>query len=239
MDTNAEMAPMDMDLWVNARMSCLVPASEWRPNLASALARFDERRGAKRTGKGAWALAFAVAVCLCILAFPASREAIRRASTNSYLRAVNVGQVSANSVTLKYRQAAPDFTLPGATGDNIRLSAYKGQVVLLNFWATWCHGCQTEIPWLVEFQDKYRTKGFAVIGVSMDDDGWKAVKPFAAAKRLNYPVVIGNDSLGKSYGLTAMPMTFLIDRKGRIAATSVGVIDQSACQREIIELLAK
>lgn len=238
MEANAEM---NLSSWVDVRMVCLVPENQWQPDLAQALARFNERRGAKndRRRMWAWALAATVVVSLCGLAVPASRQFVRQMWSSSYLQAVNVGQVSASSATLKHGQTPPDFTLQSASGDTIRLSAYKGHVVLLNFWATWCHGCKTEIPWLVEFQDKYRSRGLAVVGVSMDDDGWKAVKPFVAEKGLNYPVVIGSDSLAKSYGLTAMPMTFLIDRKGRIAATSVGIVDRTACEREIMQLLAE
>jgi peroxiredoxin len=238
METNAEM---NLSSWVDVRMACLVPEHQWQPDLAQALARFDERRGAKhdRSRTWAWALAATVTVCLCVLAVPTSREFVRQLWSSPYLQAVNVGQVSASSVTLKHGQTPPDFTLQSASGDTIRLAAYKGRVVLLNFWATWCHGCKTEIPWLIEFQEKYKARGLAVVGVSMDDDGWKAVKPFAAEKGLNYPVVIGSDSLAKSYGLTAMPMTFLIDRKGRIAATSVGIVDKAACESEILKLLGK
>jgi peroxiredoxin len=238
METNAEV---NLSFWVDDRMVCLAPENNWRPDLAQALARFDERRSATnyRSPTWAWALAAIVAVCLCLVAIPASREFGRQLWRTAYVRAVNIGQVSASSVTLRSGQTAPDFTLPGDSGENIRLSAYKGRVVLLNFWATWCHGCRTEIPWLIEFQEKYKVRGLSVVGVSMDDDGWKAVKPFVAEKGLNYPVVIGNDGLAKSYGLTAMPMTFLIDRKGKIAATSVGIVDKAACEREITQLLAK
>src|ERR1700741_756615 len=72
------------------------------------------------------------------------------------------------------RQAAPDFPLADANEKPITLSAYKGNVVLLDFWATWCGGCKQEIPWYVEFDEKYKRQGLAVIGVSMDEDGWKA-----------------------------------------------------------------
>jgi len=238
MDTNAEM---NLDRWVGDRVASLSLANEWRPDPARALARFNERRFAQH-GHGRrwmWALAATAAACLCLLALPAARKFVLHISHGAYLQAVNIGQVSADSVVLREGQAAPDFTLQSASGDDIRLSSYKGQVVLLNFWATWCGGCRIEIPWLMQFEARYRAKGLAVVGVSMDDAGWKAVKPFIAARQLNYPVVIGNDALAKSYGLTAMPMTFLIDRKGKIAATSVGIVDKNACEREIIQLLAK
>lgn len=238
MDTHSEI---HLDRWVGDRIACLSPANEWRPDPARALARFNERRLARNRGgrKWAWTLAAALAAGFCLQVLPASRKFGLHLWRSPYIQAVNVGQVSAAGVTLKYGQAAPDFALQSAGDDEIRLSAYKGQVVLLNFWATWCVGCRTEIPWLIEFEAKYRPKGLVVVGVSMDDDGWKAVEPFIAAKQLNYPIVIGNDGLAKSYGLTSMPMTFLIDRNGKIAATSVGVVDKTACEREISQLLAK
>ena len=83
----------------------------------------------------------------------------------------------------KDRHAAPDFALKDANGATVQLSDYKGKVVLLDFWATWCGPCKIEIPWFIEFEQKYKDKGFAVLGVSMDEDGWSAVKPFMEEQR--------------------------------------------------------
>jgi peroxiredoxin len=137
------------------------------------------------------------------------------------------------------RKAAPSFRLEDPNGAPVRLSDYQGRVVLLNFWATWCHGCKLEIPWFMEFQSKYRERGLTVIGVSMDDDGWKSVKPYLAEHKLNYPVVIGNQDLGKQYGLDGMPMTLLIDGEGKIAATYSGMVDRTKCESEIRNLLGE
>ena len=136
------------------------------------------------------------------------------------------------------RPPAPDFSLPGANGSAVRLSKYQGKVVLLDFWATWCHGCKTEIPWYMEFSQKYKKDGLTVIGVSMDDDGWKAVKPFVKEKGMKYPVVIGNEELGKQYGLGEMPLTLLIDRRGNIAYSHAGVVDKDEFERQLRDLLA-
>ncbi len=135
------------------------------------------------------------------------------------------------------RKPAPDFTLTDAEGQPITLSAYKGKVVLLDFWATWCGGCKVEIPWYVEFDKTYRKQGLAVIGVSMDDKGMKIVKPFLAEKKIEYPVVIGTDSLAKRYNLGSMPMTLLIDRNGRIALSHTGLVDKDDFEHHIRELL--
>ena len=132
---------------------------------------------------------------------------------------------------------APDFTLPDANGKPVKLSNYRGKVVLLDFWATWCGGCKTEIPWYVEFDKTYRSKGLAVIGVSMDDGGMKVVKPFLPAHHMDYPVVIGNEALSAQYHLTEMPLTLLIDRQGRIAVSHSGIVDKDSFEAHIRELL--
>ncbi|MFN7998659.1 MAG: TlpA disulfide reductase family protein [Bryobacteraceae bacterium] len=141
-------------------------------------------------------------------------------------------------IEAKLRKPAPAFTLTDARGASVALPAYKGKVVLLNFWATWCHGCQFEIPWFIEFQEKYRSAGLQVIGVSMDDDGWKSVRPYLERKKLNYEVVIGSAALGKRYGLDSMPLSLLIDSEGKIADSHSGVVDRNAWEAEIRALLA-
>ena len=139
--------------------------------------------------------------------------------------------------TANSRKTAPDFTLNDSKGEPIKLSNYKGKIVLLDFWATWCHGCKTEIPWYMEFARKYKDSGLAVIGVSMDDDGWKSVKPFLEENKLNYPVVIGNADLGKLYQVDNMPVTLLIDRDGKIADSHAGVVGKIVFENEIQTLL--
>jgi peroxiredoxin len=149
----------------------------------------------------------------------------------------SVAKPPAVMMPLSARKPAPSFNLTDESGAPIRLTDYKGRVVVLDFWATWCHGCKLEIPWFMEFEEKYKAKGLSVIGVSMDADGWKSVRPFIAEKKMNYTVVIGNDGLAKQYGLSAMPMTVLIDREGRVADKHSGVVDKAKWESKIRTLL--
>ena len=124
------------------------------------------------------------------------------------------------------RKPAPEFALQDNSGKTVSLKDYRGKVVLLDFWATWCHGCKLEIPWFAEFSRKYGDKGVTVVGVSLDSDGWKVVTPFIKTAHIPYPIVLGDDNVAKAYGIENMPDTFLIDRKGRIAAAYKGMVDK-------------
>jgi peroxiredoxin len=135
------------------------------------------------------------------------------------------------------RKPAPAFALADANGARIALSQYKGRVVLLDFWATWCTGCKVEIPWYIEFQKKYARQGLASIGVAMDDQGWAIVKPYLAAHPINYPIVLGYPDLVKPYDIASLPVTLLIDRQGRIAHAHVGMVDKDGWEKEIQQLL--
>jgi peroxiredoxin len=134
------------------------------------------------------------------------------------------------------RQLAPGFTAQDATGASFNLSDYKGKVVLLDFWATWCGGCKEEIPWYIEFQTRYKERGLEVIGISMDDN-WDPVKPFIEGHKLNYRVAVGGEQLASLYKIHEMPVTLLIDGHGRIADLHVGVVDKQQFDQEIQTLL--
>jgi peroxiredoxin len=135
------------------------------------------------------------------------------------------------------RKVVPDFSLIDSQGTPIKLSTYKGRVVLPDFWATWCTGCKTGITWYMEFLDNYKDPGLSAIGVAMDEDGWKSVRPFLAEHKINYPIVIGSEELGNRFGVSAMPVTLLIDRGGKIADKHVGMVNKAAFDREIQLLL--
>jgi cytochrome c biogenesis protein CcmG/thiol:disulfide interchange protein DsbE len=112
---------------------------------------------------------------------------------------------------------------------------------VLDFWATWCTGCKQEIPWFTEFQKKYGPKKFAVVGVSLDEDGWKALIPFLAAHTdVGYRMLLGDQPTAQKYGIGNMPDTFLIDQRGKVAATYLGqLVDRDALEANIQALLAK
>lgn len=120
---------------------------------------------------------------------------------------------------------APDLKLKDLDGKDVSLDDYRGKVVLVNFWATWCDPCRVEIPWLIDLQAKYGSRGFTVVGVAMDDEGKSVVAPFIAKERfdvdgkqlpIDYPILIGNDDAGEKFGgILGYPTSFLISRDGK------------------------
>lgn len=134
---------------------------------------------------------------------------------------------------------SPPFSLKDADGQTVHASDYKGKVVLLDFWATWCGPCKIEIPWFIDFQRQFKDQGLAVVGVSMDEDGWKVIKPYVQNMKMNYRVLLGDDAVSTAYGgLDSLPTTLLIDRHGKIAAVHVGVSQgKEEFKDEIVKLL--
>lgn len=136
------------------------------------------------------------------------------------------------------RKPLPQVALNDDQGAPVSLSTYKGRVVLLDYWATWCTGCKEEIPWFMEFQDKYNQTGLTVVGASLDDDGWKSVKPYLSEHKINYRIVLGTMESAKPFGIDkGMPVSVLIDRDGKIADIHPGMVDKDAFEREIQTLL--
>ena len=208
---------------VDEELAYLNPEESWRPDAKRGWTRFHERRDQSgfRTQRWLWAAAAAAIVCACLLAYPRL--------TNS---------VAAERV-LKDGFMAPDFVLKDSAGADVRLSDYRGKAVVLNFWATWCRPCRIEMPMLAELESQYKARGLEVVGVSVDDDGWKSVRPFVEKNPVPYPVVIGDLALQKRYGVVAMPMTVLIDREGKVAGMHLGIAGNEVWEREIEALIRK
>ena len=146
------------------------------------------------------------------------------------------------------RKPAPDFVLLDAAGKSVSLSSFKGKPLLLDLWATKCGGCIKEIPSFIEIHHAYRNKGLTVVGISMDilyedlkgpAEAWSLVKPFVEAHKVDYPILMGDDGITKRYSVNALPVTYLIDRRGRIAATYVGIVDRTNIEANIKTLLAE
>lgn len=147
---------------------------------------------------------------------------------------------TANAALLGSGHIAPPFTVTSESSKPITLSAYAGKVVLLNFWATWCAPCRVEMPWFEEFSREYKDRGLVVLGVSMDDEGWKAAKPALDKLKITYPVGLKTKSIGKAYGVTeSLPVTFLIDRKGVIRTVKEGFGNKDEFTKAIEALLQK
>src|SRR5258708_9218421 len=142
-------------------------------------------------------------------------------------RATRTNQVNKPAASL-------DCMLKDLNDHDVGLSQFKGEVVLVNFWATWCIPCRIEIPWLMELQDKYSARGFTVLGVAMDDEGKSVVAPFVQNERfkvgekrrtMNYPVLIGNDATTHKFaGLISFPTSIFISRNGRLIRRFDGLL---------------
>jgi thiol-disulfide isomerase/thioredoxin len=131
--------------------------------------------------------------------------------------------------------AEASVQIPTMEGTNTSLDQYKGKVVLVNFWATWCAPCRIEIPWLIEFNEKYGPKGLVILGVAMDDEGNQVVQPYVRDRRfdvnghpeaMNYPILLGNSKIAEKFGgILGMPTSMLYSREGKKVKTIVGLID--------------
>ena len=166
-----------------------------------------------------------LAVVLALATYPLNRDFASFADLNS------------QNAAAAY-QVAPGFVLPDLSGHKIDLAAYRGHVVLLNFWATWCSPCRAEMPELMKLQNKYQGQGLRIIGISLDDDP-KPVLDLSRQLKMNYPVVIGDAGLAKRYGgILGLPVSFLIGCDGRIHTRYDGKIDISRVEQELKPLLS-
>ncbi|MDE3135731.1 MAG: TlpA family protein disulfide reductase [Acidobacteriota bacterium] len=142
---------------------------------------------------------------------------------------------------------APAVSFQNLDGQSVTLAQYRGKVVLVNFWATWCEPCRSEIPELIQFQKEYGNKGFTVLGVAMDQEGKSVVAPFVAKPQfdvggqkvaMNYPIVLGNDSVATKFGgIIGLPTSYVISKDGKVVKHVIGVIDDQGINDLIQKLL--
>ena len=137
-------------------------------------------------------------------------------------------------------EAAPSFTLQDLNGKPVNLSDFKGKVVILDFWATWCPPCVMEIPHFIELHEQYKDQGFAMVGISLDRQGVGVVESFVQKYRVNYPILMADGQVDKAYGgITGIPTTFVIDAAGNIRQKYVGYRDKAVFEADIKALLAE
>jgi len=188
-----------------------------------------------------WAAAAAGAVALAFVAIPPVAQTVGEPADRVATDTEASAGASPAFCDGKNKPASLGFTLKDMHGKDVRLSDFKGKVILLNFWATWCGPCKYEIPAFVELQAKYKDQGFVVLGVSTDDSPDK-LRTFANQYKMNYPVLQGrdrtdfvDDAWGPMWGI---PVSFFIGRNGTICRKHTGLATKEQLEKEIKALLA-
>jgi peroxiredoxin len=137
-------------------------------------------------------------------------------------------------------QLAPDFELQSLEGKTVKLTDFRGKAVLLNFWATYCGPCKIEMPWFVEMQKQFGPEGLQIIGIAMDDASTEDIAKFAKEMGVNYPILLGKESVGQSYGgVGVLPTTYFVDRDGRVTAREFGLQSRSVFVDNIKKALSQ
>jgi peroxiredoxin/YHS domain-containing protein len=132
---------------------------------------------------------------------------------------------------------APAFSLKNLAGETVKLSDLKGKVVLVDYWATWCAPCVATMPEMQKLHEKYGAKGLTVLGVSIDEEGEKKVKPFIAKRKFSYPILLDDQNIWKGYNIKAIPALFLVDREGQIVKQWTGKPDKKDVEQAVTGLL--
>jgi thiol-disulfide isomerase/thioredoxin len=190
-------------------------------------------------------LVFALVIGLLSIALGCERSA---PAASSEAKTPKTADASSGGAALPSLGPAPDVSFQTLSGKTDGLAQYRGKVVLLNFWATWCEPCKTEIPELIQLQNKYGNQGFTVLGVAMDQEGKSVVAPFVAQPQfqvglkkvaMNYPIVLGNEAVETKFGgFIGFPTSFLIAKNGQIVKKVIGMIDMQSMSSLIQKLLS-
>ncbi|MCL5266504.1 MAG: TlpA family protein disulfide reductase [Bacteroidetes bacterium] len=159
-------------------------------------------------------------------------------TANASTSTTGVPSQSVPSATPDDGKTAPDFTLMSSDGKQVSLSDYKGKVVVVDFWATWCPPCKAEIPDFIKLYSQYKNDGFQMLGISVDQGGLKAVVPFMKQYGVNYPILLASDQVVSAYGgIQGIPTTFVIDKHGKVRAAFEGYRPASVFEDLVQKLL--
>jgi cytochrome c biogenesis protein CcmG/thiol:disulfide interchange protein DsbE len=247
MEKNRELPA---DLWVDERLATLSPENRWQPNTTKGFVRFRELRHTGRRRRWVWGVAAAAAASLSLIAaLPAPRVFAERClnycSAALSLDSSTSNPTPVNAKTKSDHQMGEEagVLLMGLDGTDVTLEQYKGKVVLVNFWATWCQPCRVEIPWLIEFNERFGPRGLVILGVAMDDEGKKVVGPWIKNQAfqvdghpelMNYPILLGNEQIADKFGgMIGLPTSFLYGRDGKKIKTIFGVLNHDDLQKAI------
>jgi cytochrome c biogenesis protein CcmG/thiol:disulfide interchange protein DsbE len=216
----------NLGAWIDDRLRVIRPEAEWRPNTAGGLSRLRAQLDVRsvRRRRLIWAVAGIAAGVVLILSLPPTRAAAERyASACARLWSQYTGSHGTLVFTERSdRTIAPNFVLTDSSGTQVRLSDFRGKVVLLSLWDTECAPCDIEIPWFIEFQQRYEKRDLVVLSIALDKDGWSSIRPYIAEKKINHHVLAGTEDVAHLYG-DSIPTALIIDRNGRVAVTHVGL----------------
>jgi thiol-disulfide isomerase/thioredoxin len=201
-----------------------------------------ESQGSKGSSKARMIAVAVTAIALLAIAIPfvwqPNVEAEPAAATAAAGATAADGEATAACMA-NPKPANFDFSMKDVDGNDVSLSSYKGKVVLLNFWATWCGPCKAEIPGFVRLQEKYRDQGLVIVGYSVDDTAEKA-KAYAAEYKMNYPILLGEgrEDVQDAYGpIWGIPASFIISRDGKVCRKHMGIAPEAVFEKEVAALL--
>jgi peroxiredoxin len=219
----------ETDPWVDERLATLTPALDW-PRAESRIDTLRGRRAAQRARRLQWIGAAAVVVMIGA-AVPVTRAFAARcldacaSGVAQFLRADEPLANAPKGTGYEIGNLAPEAIGADAAGRAMSLSSLRGHVVVVNFWATWCGPCRAEVPVLNSLATRFGQRGLDVIGISMDADGWPAIKPFVESEAMEYPILLGTDAVAETFGgVGHLPATFVIDPAGVIVAKMEGAM---------------